>query len=84
MGAHGGHHAVTFLSNSRDDATQEQRDKVLKSAGFHLHHTYALVEVDALGQRVKLFNPWGHDHPNGDGWVGIEDVKMFFGEIDIN
>jgi hypothetical protein len=46
--------------------------------GLHLRHTYAVIGVDGEGRKVKLYNPWGFDHPNGDGWVAIDDAQAFF------
>jgi len=43
-----------------------------------------VTEVDEKGQRVKLFNPWGRDHPNLDGWVDIEIIKTYFDDANIN
>jgi hypothetical protein len=82
--AHTKHHPTTILSPKKDDATKDKKAMSDKITGLHFWHSYAVVEIDEKGQRVKLFNPWGHDHPNGDGWVGIDVIKTFFIEVDIN
>jgi hypothetical protein len=46
--------------------------------GLHLWHTYAVIGVDEKARKVKLYNPWGFDHPNGDGWVAIDDAQAYF------
>lgn len=52
--------------------------------GLYFDHAYAIIDVDPIKKRIKLFNPWGHDHPNGDGWLDVEQVRTFFKEITIN
>jgi Calpain family cysteine protease len=78
------HKPTTILSPKKDDATKDKKEMSDKIPGLHFWHFYAVLEVDEKGQRVKLFNPWGHDHPNGDGWIGINDLRTFFIEVDIN
>jgi calpain family cysteine protease len=78
------HKPTTILSPKKDDATKDKKEMSDKIPGLHFWHFYAILEVDEKAQRVKLFNPWGHDHPNGDGWIGINDLRTFFIEVDIN
>jgi len=52
--------------------------------GLHFWHSYAIIDVDAKKNRIKLFNPWGNSHPNNDGWIDVADVRKFFIEISIN
>lgn len=51
---------------------------------LYFHHAYTVIDVDAKGERVKLFNPWGYDHPNGDGWVNMVVIMTFFNDVEIN
>jgi hypothetical protein len=74
----------TILAPKKDDASKEKKEMSDRIPGLHFWHIYAIIGVDEKGQRVKLFNPWGHDHPNGDGWIDIKDLKTFFLEVDIN
>jgi hypothetical protein len=74
----------TILAPKKDDASKEKKEMSDKIPGLHFWHIYAIIGVDEKAQRVKLFNPWGHDHPNGDGWMDIKDIRTFFIEVDIN
>jgi hypothetical protein len=78
------HKPTTILAPKKDGASDKKKEMSDKIPGLHFWHFYAIIDVDEKGQRVKLFNPWGHDHPNGDGWIGIEDLRTFFIEVDIN
>lgn len=82
--AHKDHKPSTILSPKKDGASKEKKEMSDKIPGLHFWHAYTIQEVDDKGQRVKLFNPWGYDHPNGDGWVGIDVIHTFFIEVDIN
>lgn len=75
---------MTIISPKKDDAPQDKQALADNTPGLHFWHTYAIIDVDPANNRIKLFNPWGHDHPNGDGWMSIEQVRKFFIEIDIN
>jgi hypothetical protein len=75
---------MTILSPKKDDATKEKKAMADGTPGLHFWHTYAIIDVDPRKDRIKLFNPWGHDHPNGDGWIDVAQVRKFFIEIDIN
>jgi hypothetical protein len=75
---------MTILSPKKDDASQDKKALADNTPGLHFWHTYVIIDVDPVNNRIKLFNPWGHDHPNGDGWMSIEHVRKFFIELDIN
>jgi hypothetical protein len=78
------HKPTTILAPKKDDASKEKKEMSDKIPGLHFWHFYPIIDVDEKARRVKLFNPWGYDHPNGDGWVDIEVIRTFFIEIDIN
>jgi len=82
--AHADKQPATILSPKLDDASKEKKEMSDKIPGLHFWHFYPITEVDEKQRRVKLFNPWGRDHPNGDGWVSIEVIRTFFIEVDIN
>lgn len=82
--AHQDKQPSTILAPKKDDASKEKKEMSDKIPGLHFWHAYAVVEVDEKGRRVKLFNPWGSDHPNGDGWVDIDVIRTFFIEVDIS
>jgi hypothetical protein len=73
---------TTVLAPTKENASQRQLEMTDKIPGLHLWHWYTVVGVDADGQRIQLWNPWGRDHPNGDGWMAIDDLKAFFTEVD--
>jgi hypothetical protein len=75
---------MTILSPKQEGTSKDKQTLADNTPGLHFWHTYAIIDVDAANNRIKLFNPWGHDHPNGDGWMDIEQVRKFFIEIDIN
>lgn len=75
---------MTILSPQKEGSSADKKAMADNTPGLHFWHTYAIIDVDPTGNRIKLFNPWGHDHPNGDGWMDIEHVRKFFIEIDIN
>jgi hypothetical protein len=75
---------MTILSPQKDGAPQDKQALAENTPGLHWWHTYAIIDIDPANNRIKLFNPWGRDHPNGDGWMDIEKVRTFFIEIDIN
>lgn len=65
-------------------ATAAQRALASRHTGLHFGVTYAVFGVDEDGRRVKLYNPWGHDHPGGDGWLDVDDAAAFFELLEIN
>jgi hypothetical protein len=75
---------ATLLSPKKDDASSDKQAIALNTPGLHFWHTYAVIDVDVMKNRIKLFNPWGNDHPNGDGWLDIEVVRKFFIQAAIN
>lgn len=79
-----GRDPVTVLAPPKSGATPEQRALLDKITGLYLWHAYTVLEVDEKTRRIKLFNPWGTDHPGGDGWIDLEAFRTFFIEVDIN
>lgn len=75
---------MTILAPKQADATKEKMAMTTTISGLHFWHSYAIIDVDAKGNRIKLFNPWGSSHPNGTGWMAVADVRKFFIEISIN
>ena len=75
---------ATVLGPNKDGASKEKQELADKIPGLKFWHAYTVVDVDVKGKKVKLFNPWGHDHPNKDGWLEIEHFRTFFIEVDIN
>jgi hypothetical protein len=75
---------TTFLAPAEKVANVEQKKIAKDIPGMHLWHFYAVTAVDDKGRKIKLYNPWGYDHPNGDGWLSVDDAKKFFIECDIN
>ena len=68
----------TMLVSPQRRASAAERTVASRVTGLHMWHTYAVIGVDEQGRKVKLYNPWGFDHPNGDGWVAIDDAQAFF------
>lgn len=77
-------HPTTILSPKKEDASKEKKQMSDSTPGLYFWHAYPVIEVDEKGRRVKLFNPWGRNHPNGDGWITIDQFKSFFIEVNIN
>jgi hypothetical protein len=75
---------MTIYSPKKDDASAEKKQLADGTPGLYFWHAYTIVDVDGQGNRLKLFNPWGHDHPNGDGWISVEKAKQFFVGLQIN
>lgn len=76
-------HPAVALAPREEGASKARRD-LADRAELHFWHAYPIVDVNVGHHRVKLFNPWGFEHPNGNGWVSIDDFKTFFIEVDIN
>ena len=74
---------ATVCSPESDSTSKEQR-QMADRFDLITGHAYAIVDVDLNSQKIKLFNPWGYDQPNNNGWLKIEDFKRFFIEVDIN
>lgn len=66
------------------DGKSEEKIALVEAQGLILNHSYAIVDVDFAGQRLKLYNPWGDHHPGGDGWVTIDLIKTYFKDLNIN
>ena len=75
---------MTISAPEQKNASKEKKAMADSLKGFYFWHAYAIIDVDAKNNRLKLFNPYGHSHPNGDGWVPLEQVKKFFIKISIN
>lgn len=75
---------VTVLSPKKDGASKEKKELADKTSNLYFWHSYAVIDLDSAKNRIKLFNPWGSDHPNGDGWLDVSVVRDFFIEISIN
>lgn len=75
---------TTVLSPKKEDASKEKKRMSDTTPGLHFWHAYTVIDTDEKGRRVKLFNPWGGDHPSGDGWISIDQFKLFFTEVNIN
>jgi hypothetical protein len=70
--------SITVMSPKREEASEELHEMHKADPGLNFHHTYALVDVAEDKRELKLFNPWGQLHPNGSGWIKIDDFKRFF------
>lgn len=75
---------VTVLAPKKDDASAEKKKMADDVPGLYFWHAYAVIDVNMADKQVKLFNPWGRDHPNGSGWLDIEQFRAFFIEVNIN
>jgi hypothetical protein len=75
---------MTILAPKKEGASKDKKEMADSTPGLHFWHSYTIIDIDSSKQRIKLFNPWGHDHPNGDGWMSIEQVRKFFIEVSIN
>jgi hypothetical protein len=74
---------MTALAPKKDGASEE-RKKLADDRSLHFWHSCAILDVKVKERQVKLFNPWGYDHPNTSGWLSVDDLKKFFIEVDIN
>jgi hypothetical protein len=76
---------TTMLTPKSEDATDAKK-KMGGDYNLHFWHGYTVIDFDAAGKRVKLFNPWGHDHPgkSNDGWLPLDVIHDVFTEVDIN
>ncbi|HBL13670.1 MAG TPA: hypothetical protein DD379_20185 [Cyanobacteria bacterium UBA11162] len=75
---------MTILAPKKDGASKDKKEMADNTPGLHFNHAYTIIDIDPSTKRIKLFNPWGHDHPNGDGWMDIDQVRKFFIEVNIN
>ena len=73
----------TALTPSRDAASAEQKT-LADEASVIFWHWYTVVDVDSRGNRIKLFNPHGRNHPRTTGWLSAADFKKLYHEMDIN
>lgn len=75
---------MTIYSPKKEKASAEKKQVIDSTPGLYYWHAYTIIDVDAKGNRIKLFNPWGRDHPNGDGWISVETVRKVFTGLQIN
>jgi hypothetical protein len=75
---------VTVLAPKKEDASKEKKQMADNIPGLYFWHAYAVTDVNVADKKVKLFNPWGRDHPNGTGWITVEQFKGFLIEVNIN
>ncbi len=75
---------VTLAGPKQEGAGKEKKALADNTPGLYFNHSYAVIGLDPDKNRIKLFNPWGHDHPNSDGWMETEKVRTFFIEVNIN
>ncbi len=75
---------VTVLAPKGEGASEKKVALTGRITGLIFWHAYAVVDVDVEGKRLKLFNPHGRNHPNGTGWLDIEDFRSFFIEVNVN
>jgi hypothetical protein len=75
---------VTLISPDIKVASQDAVAIANSGSGLRWGHAYTMIDVDPSNERIKLFNPWGYNHPNGDGWIGITAVQKFFIDVSIN
>jgi hypothetical protein len=75
---------VTVLAPRQEDASKEKKEMADNIPGLYFWHAYAVIDVNVADKQAKLFNPWGRDHPNGSGWLDIEDFRNFFIQVNIN
>jgi hypothetical protein len=75
---------MTILAPKEEGASTKKKTLVKGVTGLYWWHAYAIVDIDPLKNQIKLFNPWGYDHPNGTGWIDVELARKFFIEVNIN
>jgi hypothetical protein len=75
---------TTLATPKEDEASKEKKEMKAKIPGLYFWHGYVVVGADEKGKRIKLHNPWGYDHPNGDGWVPVDVIHTFFIECTIS
>jgi hypothetical protein len=51
---------MTIASPKKDDSTPPDKKALADNTpGLHFWHSYAIIDVDPVNDRIKLFNPWG-------------------------
>jgi len=75
---------MTASTMSGEKASDDKKKMADEIDGLHFSHAYTVMDVDRKGRRIKLRNPWGYSHPRGTGWLGIDEFKKFYDEININ
>lgn len=74
---------ITLTGPKKEGAAKAKKELADNTSGLFFNHSYAVIGIDSKKNRVKLFNPWGSDHPNGNGWVDVDLVRTFFIEVSI-
>ena len=68
-----------FMSTPRTkEGIGVPKKEMAEKSGLSYWHAYTVVAVDPIKKRIKLFNPWGLDDWNKDGWIDVELVRKFF------
>jgi hypothetical protein len=75
---------MTISAPKKDDASTDKKEMADNTPGLYFWHAYTIIDVDPVKDRIKLFNPWGRNHPNGDGWISAEQARKFFININIH
>lgn len=75
---------MTILAPKKEGASKDKKEMADNISGLYFFHAYTIIHIDPDKQKIKLFNPWGREHPNGDGWMDIKQVRQFFIEVNIN
>jgi hypothetical protein len=75
--------AIT-ASSAADLEDAKERKQRARDVRVHFNHVYTVLDVNPARGEVKLFNPWGRDHPNGEGWLKIEDFKELFIGVNVS
>jgi hypothetical protein len=75
---------ATLTTPDTKDATLDQLETARGAPGVReiiMHHAYVVIDVDPAHNKLKLWNPWGYNHP---GWVDVDRVKRVFTGAAIN
>ncbi|HLO86230.1 MAG TPA: C2 family cysteine protease [Nostocaceae cyanobacterium] len=75
---------MTINTPKKKVASKDQKTAFKNTPGLYFSHAYTILNINPSKKQIKLFNPWGKDHPNGSGWMDIEQVRKFFIEVNIN
>ncbi|NVB82888.1 MAG: hypothetical protein HOV81_31210 [Kofleriaceae bacterium] len=76
--------AVTAMTPSKAEGTEDANRTINVTRGLVVRHAYLVTDVDSEGRRVKLFNPWGYNHPNDSGWLSIDVFKKSMLTVNIS
>jgi Domain of unknown function (DUF4157)/Calpain family cysteine protease len=75
--------AATIFTPKQAEAGQDKQT-MANAQGIKWNHAYAVIDVHQRNKLIQLFNPWGEQHPNGTGWIDIEQTRNVFDQVDIN